>query len=68
MSMQPYGPLGLCKANPKSITHSGAFPELDLCDLCDSNATKTSSENCTSIFRSASRDLARALSPHSRGY
>ena len=33
-----------------------------------SNATtKTSSENCTSILRSVTRDLARALSPHSRG-
>jgi len=28
---------------------------------------KTSSENCTSILRSVTRDLARALSPHSRG-
>ena len=25
------------------------------------------SENCTSIFRSATRGLLRALSPHSRG-
>ena len=32
-----------------------------------SNATKTSSENCRSTFRSVTRNLARALSPHSRG-
>ena len=32
-----------------------------------SNATKTSSENCTGILHSATRDLARALSPPSRG-
>jgi len=28
---------------------------------------KASSGNCTSILRSVTRDLARALSPHSRG-
>ena len=28
---------------------------------------KKSSENCTSIWLSVTRDLARALSPHSRG-
>ena len=32
VSTHPYGSLGLCKMYHKVITHSGAIPELDLCE------------------------------------
>ena len=32
VSTHPYGFLGLCKIYPKVITHSGAIPELGLCE------------------------------------
>ena len=32
VSTHPYGSLGLCKMYPNVITHSGAIPELGLCE------------------------------------